>query len=1463
MDFRDTLEWTIPQGSVTQVTDSLNRVIWQKEQPVVLKNYFYVEDVSGSENTLSIKKSSGSSAPTIEVYCSTDQENWVSMGTTSMTAITATIPANSKLYLKCTADTWGIHSGATVGDNEITCSGNYNVGGNIMSLLYGDNFENQTTFPVNSDNNFRYLFNFNTTLISAANLEMPATTLTYQCYRGMFRGCTSLTTPPALPATTLAEACYYWMFSECSSLITAPELPATTLADYCYETMFYYCTSLTTAPALPATTLTQGCYLQMFQRCESLTSTPVLKATTLVDECYLRMFKNCISLNEVTTYANDISATSCLEDWLGGVAARGTFHNEGTAVYTVDSPSGIPQGWTEVSNYFYVEDISGETNTLSIKKFDADAPTVEVFYSTNRQNWTSMGNTSTTPVTATVPANSKLYLKATADTWCIRSYSDYFNVITCTGNHNVGGNIMSLLYGSNFKGRQLDNSYNRHFMNLFNQNVTLVDASDLVLPTNVADYCYDAMFSGCSSLTTAPALNATTLAPRCYYYMFSGCSSLTTAPELPATTLVVECYDDMFRGCTSLTTPPALPATTLASDCYYKMFANCSSLTTAPELPATTLDTRCYTQMFYGCTSLTTAPVLPATTLAQRCYDSMFQGCTSLNTIITFANDISASSCTTNWVKNVAATGDFYNLGSAVYQNGVNGIPSGWTKHTSFGYFYVEDVSGSDNTLTITKEYASSPTIEVFKSTDEINWTSMGSTSTTGITATIPANGKLYLKATANSWSGNEFKYNSISATGNHNVGGNIMSLLYGDDFIGIRVFPANSDRPFSHLFYGNTTLIDASDLILPVTTLTNGCYWSMFWGCTALTTPPELPATTMANSCYSGMFYGCISLTTAPALPATILDVNCYNGMFDSCSSLTTAPELPATTLVYECYVWMFNDCTSLTTAPALPATTLVGECYRQMFSGCTSLDSVITFADDISAYHCLENWLDNVANTGTLYNLGTATYATDSPSGIPTGWVQDIPVPNYFYVEDISGSNNTLSIKKSSSSAPAVEVFKSTDGDNWTSMGTTDTTAITATIPANGKLYLKATADTWGGGSGTSAYGNAITCTGNHNIGGNIMSLLYGDLHTIHSTLDTRYSRHFARLFYQDTTLVDLTDLIMPTNVTDYCYCYMFYKCTSLTTVPALPATTLAQGCYDDMFASCTGITTPPALPATTLADYCYYYMFQGCTGLTTTPALNATTIANRCYGYMFSGCTGITTPPALPATTLADYCYYYMFNNCSNLTSTPTLSATTLAPYCYAYMFQNCTGITTAPALPATTMAERCYYYMFKGCSALTTAPALSATTLADYCYAYMFQNCNNITTAPATLPATTLAQYCYYYMFSGCSSLTTAPALSATTQARYSCGYMFQNCTGITTAPTLLSQTLEQYCYYRMFYGCSNLNSVTSYANTISASQCLNGWLTNVAATGDFYNLGSASYTSGASGIPSGWTVHTSL
>ena len=179
------------------------------------------------------------------------------------------------------------------------------------------------------------------------------------------------------------------------------------------------------------------------------------------------------------------------------------------------------------------------------------------------------------------------------------------------------------------------------------------------------------------------------------------------------------------------------------------------------------------------------------------------------------------------------------------------------------------------------------------------------------------------------STSTSNYYYINVSGEGTVNLSGNIMSLLDRS-----RVIDSVPKYAF-YKFCKSDKIVDASNLKLPATTLALGCYSSMFFGCTNLTTAPELPATTLANSCYSSMFSGCTSLTTAPELPATTLATECYFSMFSGCTSLTTAPKLPATTLANSCYSSMFSGCTSLTTAPALPATTLADKCYYYMFFG------------------------------------------------------------------------------------------------------------------------------------------------------------------------------------------------------------------------------------------------------------------------------------------------------------------------------------------------------------------------------------------------------------------------------------------------------------------------------------------------------------------------------------------------
>ena len=248
----------------------------------------------------------------------------------------------------------------------------------------------------------------------------------------------------------------------------------------------------------------------------------------------------------------------------------------------------------------------------------------------------------------------------------------------------------------------------------------------------------------------------------------------------------------------------------------------------------------------------------------------------------------------------------------------------------------------------------------------------------------------------------------------------------------------------------------------------------------------------------------------------------------------------------------------------------------------------------------------------------------------------------------------------------------------------------------------------------------------------------------------------------------------------------------------------------------------------------SYIFANLFKDNTNLTDASGLilPATTLADYCYENMFAGCTALTTAPELPATTLASNCYLGMFKGCTLLTTAPALNATNLAPKCYADMFNGCTALTTAPALNATTLADYCYYAMFSGCTSLTATPELNATTLEDFCYAFMFEKCSNLSSATA-LPATILEDNCYDRMFNGCTSLTTAPELPAT--------------------------TLATACYREMFKGCEKLNFVTCLATDISAKNCTTDWLYGVAASGTFTKAAGSSWSTGPSGIPSGWSV----
>ena len=323
-------------------------LLWPSTPRDYSKEYLTIEALTDS--TVLFNKNSNNISRTIQY--SKDKNTWNTISFVHPSGdITESSPvsllAGEKLYLKGNNSSYGTTDGGFCRINIHKGSGN--IYGNIMSLIYGDNFYGQTV--LDTPYLFNRLFNaaFHNNIIDASNLILP-TTLSYMCYAGLFSRCEQLTGAPELPATTLATNCYFDMFNSCTSLTTAPELPATTLATGCYSGMFAGCTSLTTAPKLPAKTLppgssTNGCYDNMFNGCTSLTAAPELPATVLTGFAYWVMFKDCKSLRYIKCLATDIDALWCTRKWLEGVSSTGTFIKNPSMTWPTGT-DGIPSGWT-------------------------------------------------------------------------------------------------------------------------------------------------------------------------------------------------------------------------------------------------------------------------------------------------------------------------------------------------------------------------------------------------------------------------------------------------------------------------------------------------------------------------------------------------------------------------------------------------------------------------------------------------------------------------------------------------------------------------------------------------------------------------------------------------------------------------------------------------------------------------------------------------------------------------------------------------------------------------------------------------------------------------------------------------------------------------------------------------------------------------------------------------------------
>ena len=672
-NFKGGGDWITPNVSlITENGKQMKYTKRVKQQTDYSKEYFTIKALEdGLTASLSVNA----------CEYSLDGNTWNSL---SSATNTPTVNTGEKIYFRGNLTPTSSNGGI----GTFTVSKKCNVKGNVTSLLYGDDFEEQNDLTSKNYTFYKLFYNC-TTIVNASELILPATillasasgcyssmfygctnlisapklpaiTLSHACYSSMFYGCTSLVEAPELPATTLGDYCYYRMFYGCTSLINAPKvLPATELANYCYQDMFYGCTSLVEAPELPATELAYECYSYMFYGCTSLVEAPELPATTLGDYCYYRMFYKCSKLNKITMLATNISANYCLHDWVSIVPASGTFikHPDMNSLPTGDS--GIPEGWT-VEDYYTItlyKNLSitannvgwNSTNTIInwsviCEAISYDNQIIEFVLTGKTESDSFEQNTSDSDVIREI---SFTYMGMTATTTIIQyaytedSYSSDYLTFTNTGEDTLIISILDLnsedAYAHSFSidnGEWIEGNMEEKVYAIITPN------QSVRFKSNFEPFSFESGEE--PHLKAFVILSLEENNPSCS--VSGNIMSLLYGNDFIGKTDLTG-YDGVFYflfagnaliGVDSPITDASnlvLPATTLSYACYYLMFAGCTGLTVAPSiLPATTLADGCYQSMFEGCTSLVNAPELPATTLASGCYGYMFSECTSLTT---------------------------------------------------------------------------------------------------------------------------------------------------------------------------------------------------------------------------------------------------------------------------------------------------------------------------------------------------------------------------------------------------------------------------------------------------------------------------------------------------------------------------------------------------------------------------------------------------------------------------------------------------------------------------------------------------------------------------------------------------------------------------------------------------------------------------------------------------------------
>ena len=278
-----------------------------------------------------------------------------------------------------------------------------------------------------------------------------------------------------------------------------------------------------------------------------------------------------------------------------------------------------------------------------------------------------------------------------------------------------------------------------------------------------------------------------------------------------------------------------------------------------------------------------------------------------------------------------------------------------------------------------------------------------------------------------------------------------------------------------------------------------------------------------------------------------------------------------------------------------------------------------------------------------------------------------------------------------------------------------------------------------------------------------------------------------------------------------------YMFFNCSSLTSLDVTHFNTANVTDMSSMFSNCSSLTSLDVTHFNTAKVTNMPHMFNSCSSLTSLDVTHFNTANVTDMSSMFSNCSSLTSLDVTHFNTAKVTNMTHMFNSCSSLTSLDVTHFNTAKVTNMRFMFSSCSSLISLDVTHFNTANVTYMNNMFSTCSKLTSLDVTNFNTANVTDMSFMFCNCVALTSLDVT-NFNTANVTGMTRMFLGCSSLTSLDVRNFNTAKVTDMSYMFSSCVALTTiyasskfVTTLVSNSRS------MFYNCKKLKGEEECTN----------------------------------------------